>query len=407
MSKALQERDGRLSYLDKEMLLMTNILYYGVANMLNDPIQILFLHKSFILLLEKLRFGDDDSSQYRGILGYNELLALILCIEGCGGCNEDLPSRSTRSWTVRIPMYETYKSTTEAYISFLPLVHGNLQSQEEAKLARQVSVGASATRLAQLCRFERKLADLLLTLSPPTPEDRTAIAYMQHFVHVHKIKEQSTSKTNRLDIIIAEGKLNPILDYIDQSLSQSSAMVESIATSSCSPGQDSPALRYSHYSGYLLERIIGWTHSEEIRRRAVALMRKWPYREGDKYSYTSAIFYEAVVEHDLTGPQRTRASQLAGNPILPAYENGGLVDRIFDGTRECECVRGLFVCSDHKLESLRVQIKSEPRYFALASRYEARYNLGFTRYYLDKVVPHEEKDGNEQEMEYVALDYVG
>lgn len=401
LSKALQERGGKLSYMDKEMVLMTNLLYYGIANMLNDPSQVIMLHKSFNSLLEQLRFGDDDPSQCRGIMGYKELLALILCVDACAGCNEALPSRSARSWTVSVPAYQSYQTVTEAYISLLPIVHWNMQGEEEAKLARNAGKAASAIRLAQIRRFERRLADLLASLPSPTNEDREAIEYMQHFASVHKIREQSTSKASRLDVIMGEEKLIPILDYLDRSLTESSS------TDSCSPVLHSPPLRYSHYSGYLLERIVGWAHSVEIRRRGIALMRKWPYREGDKYSYQSSFFYETVVQHDLAGPDRTRALQLAGNPIIPSYRNGELVDRLFDPLRECECVRGVYVCSDHKLGSLRMQMKFKPRYFALASRYEARHNIGYTRYYLDEVGDEGKVDYEEHEIEYKTLDYVG
>lgn len=403
LSKVLQERDGtpNFSYMDKEMLLMTNILYFGVVIMLNDPGSIASLHKHFILLLDRLRFGDDEPAVCRGIMGYDELLAVVLCIDGCGGCKEELQLRYTRPWAVKVPSYESYKSTAEAYIDFLPLVHWNLKSQDEAALARDASKPALATRLAQLRRFERKLTDLLHSLSPPTREDREAIEYMQHYVDVQKINEQSAHKTNRLDVITEERKLLPVLDYIDRSFSQSSG-------SYSSPGQQSsPPVRYSHYSGYLLERIVSWTHSEEVRRRSIDLMRKWPYVAGNKYNYNSSAFYEAVVEHELAGPTRTRASQLAGHPIIPEYVNGGLIDRVFDGTRHCECIPALYVCSDHRLGSLRVQIKSKPRYFSLASVYEVRHNLGFARYYLDEIELNGQRDANADEVEYRAADYLG
>lgn len=400
LSIVVEERRGELSYMDKEMLLMTNILYYGIVTMLNDVTQVILLHKSFLSLLEKIRFGEDDPSQCRGIMGYNELLALVLCLDGNKG-NEELPPRSKREWVVGVPCYESFRSTSEAYIAFLPLVHWYLQSDDGIKLPRDTTnKAAAATRLAQLSRFEKGLGELLSTLSPPTPGDRAAITYMHYYVQVRKIHEQCALARNCLQIMKEEEKLIPILGYLERILGQ---------TNSCSQDHNSLLMRYSHYSGYLLERIVGRTHNVEIRRRALRMMREWPYLELHAYSINTAVIYGAIIDYELAGPRRTGTSQLSGNPMSSDYENSSLLERVFDGTCECGCIYGLYICRDHKIGGMRVQMKTTPRYFSLASRYEARHNLEYTRFYLNRnALPREDQPrGNKHEDEYQVWDFIG
>lgn len=382
---ALSKGSGRLPYAVIEMAVMTNVLFFGIANTLDDQKQVCSLYRNFISLLETLRFGDDadgdevSSSVERrgGVITYRELLALVLSIDGSGHPNSGVLPRSCRPWVIKVPCYESFTSVAEAHMTFLTLLYSELQPNRGGKKTLEHTQTASVARLALLRRFEINLDDLESTLSSRLAQlDRQVILYMRKVTLVHKIKEQSALMNNRLDVIREEEKLLPILDYIQQALLKS--------TDGNGDKADPPSFRFAHSFGTLLEQIVGGLNNVNIRRRGIALMRKWPYKEGDLRSEDSVTFYEAVIQHELTGPDRTRALQLQGKAISPTYENGDRISGIFDGTRDCECIRELYVCQDHKLGHRKAHVETEPHYFELVSRYELRTGLPYTRYYVDQ-----------------------
>lgn len=129
---------------------------------------------------------------------------------------------------------------------------------------------------------------------------------------------------------------------------------------------------FSPSFGNLVENIVSRLGNLAIRRRGIKIMRKWPYKESGTRSEDAIVFIEAAIEHEITGPARTRASQLAGNPVLPMYENGEVEGREFDGTKACECIIGLFVCLEHKWSQFRVDSTSERPCHEFISKYELR-----------------------------------
>lgn len=112
-------------------------------------------------------------------------------------------------------------------------------------------------------------------------------------------------------------------------------------------------------------------------------MRKWPFKEGSERSAESAAFLELVLQHEISGPERTRAWQLAGHPAKSRFSADYVNREPFDGTRECDCILDVFVCRDHKLAAYRLvnpESTGEPPFVELSSSYEQDYNMPFTRY---------------------------
>lgn len=263
------------------------------------------------------------------------------------------------------------------------------------------ALGKEATAFeAKLLAFEQSAA----AADTLDQSSRDAIEYMRRHMQVIRIRVQVSKRTRRQDVIQDEQELAYVVDYLEQWFSKStsppfspspspSAVPSlSFSPSSCSPSSscsssrsaapaEPPPFVFSPSFGVLIEMLFFQVGNLAIKNRALELVRKWPFKEGGSRSEESIAWIEASMAFELDGPARTRAFQLAGMPILPTFENGGLQDREFDGTRECECLRGLFVCREHKLGDWRLDATSKRPSHEFASKYEVRCGLPYTRYY--------------------------
>lgn len=391
LSSIFTARDYQLSYADKEMAIMTNMLYIGISGTLEDEVQIHTHYKNLLRLLGSIRFGNEHALETRrGILSHEGLISLVMAMDGFVSSEPDVAEDGDAAWTITIPQYEQFASVTQAYLSFLRLLGDYIASQDAAQ--GRISVGASkpvlSAQVSPLRQFERSLAEFRATsMHSLSLEEEESVELLQLNVDVLKIKEHCAAQTRRQDIIREEQALNLILDNVERRLSPSPA--SSVSSSSSSPSSSTFSLEteqpylYSLSYGTLLVVVISRTHSVEIRRRGIAMMRRRPFKDGGISSDETVAYFESLIKHDLSGPSRTRASQMAGNAVIPTYPDAGLAPNAqFDGTRECECISGIFVCHDHKMVSMKRDSISETPGYELISRYEQRNNMAPMRYYL-------------------------
>lgn len=369
------DNQTNLSYFDKEMAVMTNVLYVGIAGILEDDEQRSSHCHNLLRLLESVRFGEDDPGSRRGVMAYDGLLSLVLSLEGS---TPGITPRSERAWSVKVPpAYGPFASVTEAYISFLPLIHHELRD-------REASWGCSSDLvrfprfIKVLEQFQESLSNLKSTVQCWSREDDECVAVMGQHLKLTMIGAEALMAPSREEFLKHDAKYTHELDRIESLLTEEAFQVEpGCRAPRYVPGQ--PYL-YSLSYGSLLEHTVAYSHNEATRRRGIAMMRKWPYKENGMCGHENARCYENFIAHELSGPERTRAHQLAGNPVIPKYENGCVQGRKFDGTRECECLYGRYICREHKIISRVFDPDVDPHTLLLTSKYELRNDIPGTRY---------------------------
>lgn len=367
------KRDNTLSYMDKEMIIMTHILYIGICSMLADPEQISAHFKNFILLLERLRFGEEDPASRRGILTFDNLLSIVLALDASIDSHEDFKDRKGRDWVVKAPRYHSFASLQQAYLGFLPFLHKDLFDKGEVEGFGFYGPDRYAVLRRMMYAYQAKLKEFGESGLIRTTADRQSFDVLTLHIKVLLMVEDKFAAKSREGIIKEELKLMPILDQIDSMCAEATPLPEPYA-------QGTPPILFAPAFGSMMQSIVSTLFNPAVRRKGIDLMRKWPFKEISLNSRQRASFYSAVMEHERTGPERTRASQLAGNPIIPTFSNGGLAEGTFDGSTGCECIPGVFSCREHKLGEFVMRTTSKPPAVGLRTWYEMR--LGWeTTYY--------------------------
>lgn len=367
-----------LTWAEQEVAIMTNILYVGVAGMLEDSPQTASHIVNLLKLLEGLRFGEDPSIAKEGMMSHDALLSLVLALDGSWDNDEEFPTRRMRSWVIEVPTYTSFTSITEAYIAFLPFYKPQLTPKLPTDVPDQHGPSSNeAAVFRRLQDFESKLADFERSGKVVSQDDRQAVQIMRLHTNCLWLKGIVKMQIRRDEYIKQDAKYAPMLERVDRILAQGF-----LAGEAASQGPGPPPVVFSPTAWSLLDLIGGITYNVATQRRAIELLRKWPFKENGEESEENAFSLEALIKFRLGGPDRTRAFQLAGTPILPTYINGGLTDREFDGTRECECLAGLFVCRDHSLRWYDYDNTFEPPCIHMQSWYERRHELPGVTYRL-------------------------
>lgn len=203
---------------------MTNILYIGITAMLDDTWQIQAHWKNFVLLLESLRFGDGDPAARRsGILEYEDLLSIVLALDGNCPIWDDLPARWSRSWVVKLPQYSRFTSTTQAYIGLLAVLHKFLHPAEILSSNVKFNATHYDKRISILNKIEMQQVEFARSpeAAAVKPHDHESLELIRQFVRILKIKERSITRTRRDEVIRDEKELATILEYVDATLSRS------------------------------------------------------------------------------------------------------------------------------------------------------------------------------------------
>lgn len=366
----------QLSYMDKEMVLMTNILFMGICAMLEDNIQLQTHYKSFTNLLSTMRFGDEHPAHRKGIMSFEDLLAVILAIDGSLEGSAVYETRWARPWVVNVPSYDTLESVTQAYIEFLPFTYNGLNKQTELANVAYDGPMRGTYRRNKMAAFEEKLTALVNGKNRLNSQDLEAIESMRLQLQVIKVKDEIFRKPNREAVMKYELGLFQILDHIDDLLTRT-ARVDGPYSDETAPITFSPSL------GSPMEMLAAFPNNANLRRKAIELIRKWPFKENGSRSDEEAASYELILKHSLTGPERTKHWQKKGIPIHPTFPNGSLKEGEFDGLAGCECIYERYICRDHRIGRFTKEHAANPPRMGLMNFYERRNELGFTWYPLE------------------------
>ncbi|CEJ92271.1 hypothetical protein VHEMI07932 [[Torrubiella] hemipterigena] len=360
---------AQLSYIDKEMVLMTNILFIGICSMLEETGQLQSHYRNFKNLLSTLRFGKEESTSRKGIMSYEDLLAVILSIDG--SLEASYQTRWLRSWVVDVPCYPTLQSVTQAYTEFLPIAYSGLNKKEDITNYTYDGPLRGIYRQNQIAAYEAKLTNFLDEKKTLNSQDLVAIESIRIHLEVMKRKEEIFRKPNRAAAMKYELGLFKVLDHMDSLLSKTTRLY--------SPYSDETApMTFAPSLGSAMELMAAFPNNAHLRRKAIELMRKWPFKENGTRSKEEVVVYEIILRHLLSGPERTKHWQKKGIPIHPTYPNGGLNGGEFNGLSGCECIYELYICRDHRLGSFTKDHLADPPRIGLMNVFERRNELGYT-----------------------------
>lgn len=380
LSQTLTSRNDNFSYADKEMAIMTNMLYIGIGSIVDDEEQMHSHQKNMLRLLKTFRFGEDDPASCQGVMAYEGLLSLVLALDGSFTNTEDILFRWQRDWVVKTPMYDSLTSITQAYIAIMPLIFTALFDEDMAAIRAYTGPAKYVRRRAYVRRLQRNLRDLQMWAADAwTKDEEESIEIITQHLEVLKIKEATWATTSPDDIIRMERGYFPVLDRLEIMLSEPDVNYRPYV-----PGQP---FVFSFSFGTLLELILSLAHNVEVRHRANDMIRRFPYRESGARSHESYPFYDVCFEHEETGMARTLALQTklaakaAADPGDPNVNS--LLDRVNQCIDDCTCVPGLFFCWLHRMAQCSSGIAaSDVRYHEFQNRFELINHIPATRYYV-------------------------
>lgn len=343
LAQMLTDRQGSLQYMDKEMVIMTNIMYIGICSMLKDSPQSVLHAQNLANLLEKLRFGEESPSDRRGILRYDDLLSVVLAIDGSTDITEGFQHRWEREWVVAVPKYAAFSSVTEAYIGLLPFMHSGLNDEAIARTNRKALQGQIKTYAAKLDEFQygRQFDN---------SNDWESLQTIRLHLRFLNIRAQKRVEHGTTEYALVERKTNALLDEIDQVLSSR------IVSAPYMGHEGIPTFSFSPALGCLLESIFDKTFNVSIRRRVLSMMKKWPYREGGISSGQSAAMFDAAMQHELRG-------SLSG--------------------QDCKCIPHVYVCTQHTFGWYCIRNTGAGQVLMVKNRFEYENDLPSTSYILD------------------------
>lgn len=365
-----------LSYMEKEMIIINNILYMGICSMLEDTMQLQSHNTNFFNFLETIRFGEEDPCTRQGIVRFEDLLSVILAIDGSFEGNDKTKDRHFRSWVVRLPEYPRIETISDAYLEILPLVYRRLVDANPTVLPSLQ--GPSPENSLQKIRrsYSAKLDAFEKRNQKMSEKDRESLEMIRLYVQCHNLRAAVVSKQSRQEAIEHDAKWAALVDQIDD-LQARTTPLDRPYSHEVAPITFAPSL------GTLLGTVAGASQNVETRRKAVDLMKKWPFKESNINSEQDVPGFEAMIDFCLKGPERTRPWQRSGLPVQPTYENGGLETGTFDSCSGCECIYGIFICTDHRIRRYVLDTASSPARLGMLSHYELRHNLPMTWYTLE------------------------
>ncbi|KAJ6784107.1 hypothetical protein PWT90_08585 [Aphanocladium album] len=386
MADRLKKADP-LTYADKEMVLLTNVIYVGICNILGDTKQAISHVKNITELISQFRFGEDMSKDKssRGILRYPEFMAVLAFIDGQSGDFDEITDRFERDYVVSVPSYESFSSVTEAYIAFLVIMFDGL---------KPINYGNQYTFHARISILTGKLEDYKIRLAEYefrqlnkglSKADSNCISELRLFLRYFDAYFSTWSSTTRADWIKCEMQFEQLLRDIQKILHEQGQNMRDNAKSQNLEQQEDflPALhtRARPFSfclspSTLLHEILRVTYTSRVRFKAQELMKRYPYQEGVLDSDFLVGRYEAFTHFMLRGRERTLPTQRQGCPAMRWFTDTGMgPDGPFDGCQDCECVEGVYTCRDHGVHFFMIEVINGEEFLRVQSRYERRYAL--------------------------------
>lgn len=351
-------RGGSGSYMDHEMVIMANILYIGICNVLRDNAQADVHGRNLIYLLQRLQFVKLHESGGKGIMPYSKLMAVVLALTG-STLNMLEESRNGK-WPVSLLASPVFSSTIEAYMEFLPLQYPDYVADD----TKQIPL----PQRERLSRYVRKLDAFEASEFYHPASDGFCMSYIRLMIRHRLLVAASRAARTRSAAIKEESKANVLLDEVDALLEGASVDSESNAWEFVT---FSPSLRSLLFSLSLA------SSSAVVRRKGTALMRKWPYKDGGTDSRALAAQLDVLTQWAVDAPQRSLEKQRAGFLMTPWYPNGGLTEGEFDGRESCECIRELYVCRWHRLSYHKSKIIGNRITIQMINFYELRHEMEY------------------------------
>lgn len=90
------------SYQRQELVIVANLLYVGICNMLEDSTQAIQHLKNLFSFVEYVRFGQDINARPRGILNHKDLLSTLLFLDSTTESFGEIPTREHRSYAIPV-----------------------------------------------------------------------------------------------------------------------------------------------------------------------------------------------------------------------------------------------------------------------------------------------------------------
>lgn len=357
------------TYIQKEMILLANIMYIGISGLLGDEAQLTQHRLNLVKLLNHWRFGDEAPASRKGVTTYSDLISILLLIDGDVAANSI--DRRQRPWALRVPRYERFTSTTQAYTALLPILFCSLNYNDHHFDPDFNKPGRSALRESQLAEYSRKLIALEGDPRLVTTCDTGPLATIRTISQVLHLQASLALQTSRGGFIKVQNKLYDIVDQIATTMPETSA----------SQQKEPPFINFSLRSFCVIRLILDHLADGRTRRRALGLMRQRTYKHVGESSHELLAKYVAKFELEASGPERTRPWQRAGIPVEPTFPGR---DVWFDGCAGCECIPDVFVCRDHRFRELKVVTEGGRRVVLLRGAYESRHDLPWMRVYLDE-----------------------
>lgn len=371
LAKAVAIHSGDMAgmrYRDKEMILLTHLLYIGLCGMLSDDRQITSQCKVFSNIVEAMRFGDDGPTSRSGIVAYEDLLSVILVVDNSVSEAVGLPNRWHRSWTVKCPSFARFTTITQAYISLLPTQFPHLLQREEVLTSDNMPV-KRPIRLEMLRSFATKFAAFQQSAKLVAPNDQETLQTIELIMEASWVREEVLLSKSRLEAIKANNKFHGILGKIEDAMTQVTARGEAYS-------EDAPLFIYAPSFGMLLQMILEVSNSPEIYRTTLKLLKRWPYNETNSRTQEEIWFRERIFQHCLEGPERTKPFQKSGMPILSGFSQEPIVSDDY----ACECIQNTYICREHRLGEYEKVVDMPLLKIGVVCWYEYRHKLPFTWY---------------------------
>lgn len=362
-----------MKYRDKEMILMTNIMYIGLCGMLGDDRKISSQCLAFTNMLEAMRFGEEDPASRQGIMAYDDLISIALIFDATITTHMNKPGRWKRGWCIQCPKFESFTKMTHAHLALLPTQFMVLNAYKDIMGDGGFAALKNTFRLDMLESYVDKLDSFEASGRIVAQHDLDTLKTIRLFIDTTFIREEFALATTRDAAMAADRKLFGILDRLDEAMRQTSLLDMPYST-------EPPPFIFAPSFGRLVQIVLSVSSNPSVRRKAIELLKKWPHNEAGSHSDENALLAELSLHHSVTGPERTLPWQRAGMPIQSSFEPGDEPGEPFDGHNSCHCIPEIYICRDHKLGDFKKQVIGSSPTIGMVSWYELRNKLPYTWY---------------------------
>lgn len=349
--------DDKLSYQDQEMLIITNLLYIGICNMLGDSTQAILHLKNLFSFIEHVRFGEDANTDPdpRGMLNFKDLLSILLFIDSITIDHSEIKRRFARSYAIPVPQYPSFASMRDVYVSFQLIRSNCLQDAALWKLPPEMTTlilaKTNTSFLQRLSVFENST-----TLTHGERQDIEFIRLFMKYAETRSKIEMSKSIAERIG---NDSCMDNLLDQIESFLQEQEMLMGT---------RDLSSIAFCPNLITLVGSIASTCRVRPVYEKALGMLKRWPYKQSATDNDKDYILYMVKATFEVSGPTRSLAAQQNGYPVEIRYPES----RDIDPCEGCECVPDLFVCRDHLLGDHRILTEDGKLLITFWSKHDCR-----------------------------------